>query len=228
MDSKPQRLARAPYSVAHNRAGVPRVLRRLTLAFLAILLAACQSTPTSHPVPSVAQIGGDMNCVAGDHGFSDPQVGWGFCYPGTWQYNEKSQPDTIPPGLDLTFGITDVPCTQPSTAPGSPSAAPSCLPGAGLFGFMIVSTYQRGDSTSIVSWVQANGKNVSISQTVVMSAISWGDSSEAYKMDDGRRIALTPHHVVILDLHSNVSSGAGHLDLEGLMSTRLYTWKFTF
>jgi len=63
---------------------------------------------------------------------------------------------------------------------------------------------------------------------VVMSAISWGDSIEAYKMDDGRSIALTPHHVVILDLHSNVSSGAGHLDLEGLMSARLYTWKFTF
>jgi len=43
-------------------------------------------------------------------------------------------------------------------------------------------------------------------------------------MPDGRRIAFTPHHVVILDMHS----GEGHLDLEGSMSTRLGTWQFTY
>jgi len=33
---------------------------------------------------------------------------------------------------------------------------------------------------------------------------------------------LTPHHVVILDLHS------GLLDLETEMSARLNSWKFSF
>ena len=40
------------------------------------------------------------------------------------------------------------------------------------------------------------------------------------KLTDGRRIALTPHHVVIMDLHS------GPLNLEKEMSSRLSTWKF--
>ena len=43
-------------------------------------------------------------------------------------------------------------------------------------------------------------------------------------MPDGRRIALTPHYVVILDMRS----GQGHLDLEASMSTRLGTWKFLY
>jgi hypothetical protein len=33
---------------------------------------------------------------------------------------------------------------------------------------------------------------------------------------------MTPHHVVIMDLHS------GLLNLESEMSTRLNTWKFSF
>ena len=88
---------------------------------------------------------------------------------------------------------------------------------------MIVSTFDRGDSASLSAWEAANLNPVPDAQS-----IQWGNSVEAARFADGRRIALTPHHVVILDLHSNVSSGAGHLDLEGLMSTRLYTWKFTF
>jgi hypothetical protein len=53
-------------------------------------------------------------------------------------------------------------------------------------------------------------------------AINWGNAVEAGRFADGRRIALTPHHVVILDLRS------GSLDLEGVMSARLSTWKFSF
>jgi hypothetical protein len=182
----------------------------------------------------VAQIGGNVKCDAGDHGFADSQAGWEFCYPGTWRYNEKAQSSTTPPGLDLTFDITDIPCVVPSAAPGGPSPKPVCSPNAGNFGFMVVSTYERGDSTSIASWLLRNGKNASINSTVVLTAIQWGNSSEAYKMDDGRRIALTQHHVVLLDLHCGGSTGngcdptQGHLDLEALMSARLHTWKFTF
>lgn len=201
------------------------------MVVLALLVAACQPGTNTQPVPSVAQIGGDLKCAAGDHGFADSQVGWGFCYPATWRYNEKSQPITSPSGLDLTFNITDIPCAEPSTAPGAPTVAPVCSPNAGLFAFMIISTYERRNSTNLAGWMQTNGKDVSISAATVLSAIQWGDSSEAYKLGDGptapgadRRIALTPHHVVILDLHS----GAGHLDLEAEMSARLSTWKFTF
>jgi hypothetical protein len=46
---------------------------------------------------------------------------------------------------------------------------------------------------------------------------------EAAKLADGRRIALTQHHVVILDLSRN-----GLLDLEKQMSSRLNTWKFSY
>jgi hypothetical protein len=82
---------------------------------------------------------------------------------------------------------------------------------------MIISTYERGDSTSLAAWIQANMTHPSTSQS-----IAWGNSVEAVQLADGRRIALTPHHVVIMDLHS------GLLNLESEMSSRLNTWKFTF
>jgi hypothetical protein len=84
---------------------------------------------------------------------------------------------------------------------------------------MIISTYERGSSPDLAAWEQANLAAVPASET-----ISWGDSVEAAKFSDGRRIALTQHHVVIMDLHS----GQGHLDLETQMSSRLNTWKFSF
>ena len=43
-------------------------------------------------------------------------------------------------------------------------------------------------------------------------------------LSDGRRIALTPNQVVILELRS----GFGLLDLESAMATRLGTWKFLY
>ncbi len=166
-------------------------------------------------MPSVAQIGSNLKCSSGDHGFEDSQAGWGFCYPGTWKYQERSQGSQSPPGLDLTFDITDIPCTSPTGA----SARPVCSPDAGLFAFMIISTYERGTSPDLAAWEQANLAVVPASET-----ISWGDSVEAAKFSDGRRIALTQHHIVIMDLHS----GQGHLDLETQMSSRLNTWKFSF
>jgi hypothetical protein len=188
-----------------------------TVLLLAVALVACQPT-NNRPVPSVPQIGSDLKCASGDHAFEDSQAGWGFCYPGTWKYNERSQGSASPSGLDLTFDITDnSPCTSPD--PSQPGARPSCPPDRGLFAFMIISTYERGDVLTLAAWVEANLK-----PAPELVPIFWGDAIEAYRLPDGRRIALTPHHVVILDLHS----GQGNLDLEARMSARLNTWKFTF
>jgi hypothetical protein len=194
-------------------------MRTLAISLLALVVVACQlGSPSNHPVPSVIQIGSDLKCEVNDHAFEDNQAGWGFCYPGTWKYNERSQASTSPPGLDLTFDITDVPCVTPSSVPGQ-SPRPICSPNAGLFAFMIISTYERGDASNLAAWIQTNLKPAQSSVP-----ISWGDAAEAARLADGRRVALTPHHVVLLDLRS----GSGNLDLESQMSARLGTWKFTF
>src|ERR1700694_5232317 len=192
-------------------------VKRLALVAFLLVLAGCQPGSNPRPVPSVAQIGSNLKCASGDHGFEDIQAGWGFCYPGTWRYQEKAQSSQspAPAELDLTFNITDV---------GSSNS--------GLFASMIISTYDRGSSPSLAAWEQANLPSVPDAQP-----ISWANAAEAAKLSDGRRIALTPPHVVILDLHSGqitgcvTSTGAPtpcHLDLEAQMSTRLETWKFTF
>ncbi len=192
-------------------------MRFLSVPLLAIVLAACQFGPQdTRPPPSVRQIGSDLKCSSGDHGYED-QVGWGFCYPGTWQYVLKSQSNNVPiPELDLIFDVTNVPCTTPSPIPGEGSPRPVCASGAGLFGVIIVSTYARNNAPSLAGWIQANMNPVPDLQT-----ISWGNAQEAGQLADGRRIALTPQQVVILTLHP------GNLDLESAMSTRLSTWKFT-
>lgn len=190
--------------------------RKMLAAMAGMLaLAGCQPGPTTHPVPSVQQIGRDLNCVSGDHAFEDIQAGWGFCYPGTWRYIERSQGSQSPPGLDLTFDITDIPCAP--VTPGS-QQKPTCAPDAGRFGFMIISTYERGSAQDLAAWEQANLKPVPTSQS-----IAWSNAVEAARLADGRRIALTQHHVVILDLSRN-----GLLDLEQQMSSRLSTWKFSY
>ncbi len=213
-------------------------MKLVSLTLSLLLLAACQPGNTPRPVPSVLQIGGDLNCSAGDHGYEDAQAGWGFCYPGTWKYNERAQSSSNPPGLDLTFDITDVPCTSPPPgASGTPSTRPICSPNAGLFAFMIISTYERGGSPDLASWIEANlvphpspaasptpgRRPIPTPSPPTIVPIQWGNASEAGRFADGRRIALTQGHVVILDLRS----GVGQLDLEAQMSTRLGTWKFT-
>jgi hypothetical protein len=195
-------------------------MRFLTVPLLAVVLAACQFGPQdTRPVPSVRQIGADLKCSSGDHGYED-QVGWGFCYPGTWQYTLRSQSNANPiPEVDLIFDITNVPCTTPSPVPGQGTPRPVCGQGAGLFGVMIVSTYTRNGAPSLAAWFQEN-QSASPARTS-MQAIDWGNAAEAAQLSDGRRIALTPQQVVILSLHP------GNLDLEAAMSTRLGTWKFT-
>jgi hypothetical protein len=197
----------------------PKVLAAIVL----VVVAGCQPS-SPRPVPSVPQIGADLKCSQGDHGYEDPQAGWGFCYPGNWRYIERSQGSQSPPGLDLTFDVTYAPPTPepcrspspvPSPSPGSPR--PPSSPCSGQFAFMIISTYERGSSSSLGSWVVTHLKS-----GLTMDSISWGNAVEAARLSDGRRVALTPHHVVILDLHS------GLLDLETEMAARLGTWKFSF
>ena len=192
-----------------------RLRALVTIGVLATLIG-CQPNTGDHPVPSVTQIGSDLNCSGGDHGFEDALAGWGFCYPGTWRFTEKSQASDSPPGGDLTFDIVDVPCTSQPPASG---AQPVCSPGAGLFAFMIISTYQRGNAASLEAWSQTN-----LGAMPAAEPISWGNALEALKLADGRRLALTPHQVVIMALHA----GSTNLDLESAMSTRLVTWKFTY
>ena len=197
---------------------VLRSLRFLAISLLPILLAACQlGSPVNRATPSVPQIGSDLKCQNGDHAFEDNVAGWGFCYPATWKYNLRAQSVVSPPELDLVFDITDVPCTTPS-APAGQTPRPVCASNAGLFGLMVVSTFERGGAISLSDWINSNMNPVpSPGET-----ISWGNAKEAMKLANGRRIALTATHVVILELRS----GAGNLDLEAAMAPRLDTWKF--
>src|SRR5467141_1711731 len=94
-------------------------MNRLIGCFLLVVLVnACQQPPVTHPVPSVSQIGDDLHCANGDHGFEDTETGWGFCYPSSWRYVERAQGFSKPTRLDLTFDITDVPCIVPTPPPG--------------------------------------------------------------------------------------------------------------
>jgi hypothetical protein len=199
-------------------------MKRLTVFVLVLVLAACQRGSNPQPVPSVAQIGEDIECASTDHAFEDAQAGWGFCYPGTWRYNERAQGNTGPTRLDLTFDVTDTQAACPASCPGcvAPSPAPgvtppACVRTSGLFGFMIISTYERLNAVDLVTWMQNTLPSVPDRQAIV-----WGNATEADLLSDGRRIALTPQRVVIMELRS----GQGQLDLETEMASRLNTWKF--
>ena len=191
----------------------------LAIPLLPILLAACQlGSPDNRATPSVSQIGSDLKCSNGDHAFEDNVAGWGFCYPSTWKYNLRAQSVPSPPELDLVFDITNFPCVIPSAANGQ-SPTPVCSGAdAGLFGLMIVYTYQRSGAPSLSDWMHSNLNPLPSPG----DSISWGNAAEAMRLADGRRIALTKTHVVILELRS----GAGNLDLEAAMGQRLDTWKF--
>lgn len=207
-------------------ANVARILRLIAIPLLPILLAACQlGSPNNRATPSVSQIGSDLKCQNGDHAFEDNVAGWGFCYPATWKYNLHAQSIASPPELDLIFDVTNVPCSIPSSSSGQ-SPEPQCSGAdAGLFGLMIVYTFQRGDATSLSDWIQANMAPPSSARsngTPSGDPITWGNAREALHLADGRRIALTKSHVVILELRS----GAGNLDMEAAMAPRLGTWKF--
>jgi hypothetical protein len=100
---------------------------------------------------------------------------------------------------------------------------------------MIVSTFDRGGVQNLAAWQRSNPRFASAARLAsVAETIKWGNAVEAAKLPDGRRIALTPLHVVILELRSGSGNGCVtpqgspcYLDLEASMSPRLSTWKFT-
>jgi hypothetical protein len=191
-----------------GRMPLPKLIPpKILVAGAVLVLAGCQPS-NPHAVPSVPQIGADLKCEQGDHGYQDPQFGWGFCYPATWKYIERTQGVDAPKGVDLTFDITCLSQCRAST--------PSAESGNNLFGFMIVSTYERGGATDLTGWANANLRP----KPVTLESISWGGATEAVRLPDGRRFALTPHYVVALDVRS------GLLDVEDEMASRLGTWKF--
>lgn len=195
---------------------------KLPLALVTLAaVAACTNGTPNIPVPSVKELGSDLKCPSGDHGYEDQQAGWGFCYPATWKYLPRTQNSGSPAGQDTTFDITDdSPCSTPP--PGNP---PSCPPTRGLFAFMIISTYDRGGSATLGDWVATNETATFKDSFKNPTAISWGNSSEALVFGtDKARMALTPHHVIVLELRS----GEGNLNLEAEMSSRLSSWKFTY
>ncbi|HKW06492.1 MAG TPA: hypothetical protein VJS19_02880 [Candidatus Dormibacteraeota bacterium] len=168
-------------------------------------------------MPTVPQIGGDLKCANGDHGYTDQQLGWGFCYPSSWRYTQKLQATDSPTGVDLTFEITCLTDCKPQ-CPTPPSGTPATCPTeTGLFGFMIISTDNRGAASDLGSWLTSN-----LPHARRGDRLDWGNAIEAAKLDDGRLVALTQHDVVILDVHPSL------LDLDGEMTSRLGTWKFTY
>jgi hypothetical protein len=202
-------------------------LRIFAIPLLAVVLAACQPGDATRPVPSVQQLGADLKCGDGDHGYAD-SAGWGFCYPGDWRYQIRAQPSVDLRGfqeLDITFDITNTPTVNGSPLPPCPTPAPPpqtpavCSSTAGLFAFMIISTYQRKGAPDLASWIQDDLKPAPNA-----TPISWGNAVEAVQLDDGRRVAMTPTQVILLD----VRSGSGNLDLDGEMASRLATWKFYY
>jgi hypothetical protein len=197
---------------------VPPNLQLLLGAALFLALAGCQvGGAVPHAQPSVQTVQSGLRCDSGDHAYNDAQMGWGFCYPGTWRFSQRFQASEKPPGTDSAFDVVnDPPCASPAQA----GAKPQCPPDAGLFAFMIVGTYARGTSSDLGGWLEAEAPGDAATEP-----ISWGNALEAAQVKGtSRRYALTPHQVVLLDLRS----GVGNLDLDTEMSNRLESWKFSF
>ena len=181
----------------------------LTALAAVALAAACSPGGRQQSTPPPAGPAIKVDCAQGDRSVVEAALGWAFCYPGTWRYNERLQGTDAPKGVDATFDITDF-------VQG---------PDSGKFGFMIVSTDERGQAASLAGWVAANE-----GAGVKLKPISWGNAVEAAQEVGGddpstaRFFALTQHQVIVMELRS----GQGNLDLDTAMSSRLQTWKFVY
>ena len=174
---------------------------RVLLAASLILLIGCSinSGASSHSAPpTLAPANAGLHCAASDHGLNLQQLGWSFCYPGDWRYIEREVGTTAPRGVDTTLDIT-----------GATD---------GLFGFMIIGSYDRGNAASLNDWLAANAPD-----DADTSPIQWGNSAEAAAVNGQlKRYALGSHRVYLM----NIREGAGNLDLDTAMKQRLQYWIF--
>ncbi len=171
-----------------------------SLLALLLLLASCTPNSTAHPAtsPSVTRSGGVRACSGDDVELDVLSLGWGFCHPKGWSIVQRDIPTSAPHGVDTTLDV---------------------VASDGYFGFIIVGSYQRGDSASLKDWLAANvpGDNAP------SQPISWGNAKEAVSVpSELKRYAMTDHRVYALTLRE----GAGNLDLEAAMAPRLGSWFF--
>lgn len=171
-----------------------------------LLLSACETAAAPAPQPSVGVVGSTIRCSGVDHAIDDPQLGWGFCYPGSWRFRERAQQLDAPTGVDTTFDIVD--------------ASPRGSSNSGKTGFMILGTYELGPSSTLQDWLDRY-----VDKGLESTPIEWGNARESVLVAaSGRRYARTPHHVIVLEIRG----GGDNLDVEGEMAQRLKTWKFVF
>ena len=174
----------------------------LAALMAAISLSACSGSPA--PVRAQVPPATRNFCPAGDSPVSEQALGFDFCVPAAWRFRERYQPTQTPAGVDATYDITD-------TSPGDSN---------GLFGYMIISADTRGPATSVAQWATAN-----VDPSVRMTPLQWGNAMDAGReVGTSRYYALTPHHVVVMELRS----GAGNLDLQSALEKRLSLWRFTY
>ena len=173
----------------------------LLIAATLIVLIACtgnSGTPTRSPAASLPPGATGLKCAPADHGLNLQQLGWGFCYPADWKYIEREVGTTAPHGVDTTLDIV-----------GAKD---------GLFGFMIIGSYDRGDSQSLKAWLADNEPD-----DTDTTPIQWGNATEAVAVNGQlKRYALSPHRVYLM----SIREGAGNLDLDCAMSQRLQYWVF--
>jgi hypothetical protein len=166
-----------------------------------ILLIGCSinsGAPSSSTPPTLQPANAGLHCQAADHGLNLQQLGWSFCYPSDWKYIEREVGTTAPHGVDTTLDIT-----------GSKD---------GLFGFLIIGSYDRGNAVSLKDWLAANAPD-----DADTAPIQWGNSTEAAAVNGQlKRYALSPHRVYLM----NIREGAGNLDLDAAMKQRLQYWIF--
>lgn len=191
---------------AVDNAGV--ILRASLVAALLLILSSCSPQNGQRPAaaPTVRPASGSLTCPGGDHGLDEAQLGWGFCYPPTWRFRERLQPTSNPKGVDATFDIIVVPPVEEADK--------------GQFGFLIVGTYETGGAGSLREWAARYLGDVKL------APLQWGNATDAATLSgpNPRRIALTPHHVVLMDIRE----GRGNLDLDSELSKRLASWKFEY
>ena len=172
----------------------------LAVAVLMILVGCACNSAAAQPKPraSVEPVSQGLHCAAADHGLNVQQLGWGFCYPADWKYIQREVGTTSPQGVDTTLDII-----------GSKD---------GLFGFMIIGSYNRGSSASLREWLGANAPDDTDTQP-----IQWGNSKDAVAVNGQlKRYAMTAQRVYLM----NIREGAGNLDLDHAMQERLGYWLF--